>query len=302
MTRWAVAIITLIGIVSGVTRSVAAQETLAAAKDLYAAAAYEDALKVLARIEDPQQKTQNAKYQVFCLIALDRHAEAAGVIERMLEADPLFTPDREEASPRVQETFERVRAQIAPRLARALYADAKGAFERKEHDSALKKFELLLQIIERAGAGEDTMLGEFKVLAGGFLELARAAAATAKAPASPSSPVPGPVPAATPTTPTTSPGAANGDSVLTPAVPILEQFPPWNPIGFTGRGQQFHGMLRIRISADGRVEAADLVDPVHPSYDQTLLRAAANWKYQPARRGGAPVQSERVVAVQLKQE
>src|SRR5688500_9779456 len=115
MARLIVSIITLIGIVSGVTRPVAAQETLAAAKDLYAAAAYEDALKVLARIDDPQQKTQNAKYQVFCLIALDRHAEAAGVIERMLEADPLYTPDREEASPRVQETFERVRAQIAPR-------------------------------------------------------------------------------------------------------------------------------------------------------------------------------------------
>jgi TonB family protein len=302
MTRWAVTIITLIGIVSGFTRSVAAQDSLTAAKDLYAAAAYEDALKVLARIEDPQQKTQNAKYQVFCLIALDRHAEAAGVIERMLEADPLFTPDREEASPRVQETFERVRAQIAPRLARALYADGKGAFERKEHDAALKKFELLLKIIERAGASEDSLLGEFKMLAGGFVELARAATTT-KAPAPPSSPtVAGPAPSATPTTPTTSPGAANGDSPLTPAVPILEQFPPWNPTGFAGRGQQFHGMLRIRISAEGRVEAAELVDPVHPSYDQNLLRATANWKYKPAIRGGAPVQSERVVAVHLKHD
>lgn len=294
MKRWAVTIITLIGIAGGGLRSVAAQETLAAAKDLYAAAAYEDALKVLARIEDPQQKTQNAKYQVFCLIALDRHAEAAGVIERMLEADPLFTPDREEASPRVQETFERVRAQIAPRLARALYADAKAAFERKEHDSALEKFELLLQIIERAGAAEDTLLGEFKLLAGGFVVLARAAAA-AKAPPTPSSATaPAPAPAPAPSAP--------ADSVLTPAKPILEQFPPWNPIGFAGRGQQFHGMLRLRISADGRVEAAELVDPVHPAYDQQLLRAAASWKYQPALRRGAPVQSERVVAIHLKQD
>jgi tetratricopeptide (TPR) repeat protein len=298
MKRWAVTIITLIGIAGGVSRPVAAQETLAAAKDLYAAAAYEDALKVLARIEDPQQKTQNAKYQVFCLIALDRHAEAAGVIERMLEADPLFTPDREEASPRVQETFEKVRAQIAPRLARTLYTDAKAAFERKEHDAALKKFELLLQIIERAGAAEDTLLGEFKVLAGGFLDLARAASTSnpkaAPTPSSPAASAPPPAPAPSP--------VAEGGSTLTPPVPIVEQFPPWNPVGFIGRGQQFHGMIRLRISAAGTVEAAELADPVHPAYDQLLLRAAAKWKYKPGLRGGVPVQSERVVAVHLKQD
>ena len=301
MARWIVSIITLIGIAGGFSRSVAAQETLAAAKDLYAAAAYEDALKVLARMEDPQQ-VENAKYQAFCLIALDRHAEAEGVIERMLEADPLFAPDREEASPRVQETFERVRAQVAPRLARTLYADAKAAFERKEHDRALEKFELLLQIIERAGESEDTMLGEFKLLAGGFVQLARAAV-TAKAPpaSSASNGSAATVPAPTASTPAAPAGPAAAEGPFVPAVPIEEVFPPWNPIGFAGRGHQFSGVIRVRISAAGLVESAEIVKPIHPSYDQQLVRAAADWKYQPARRGGAPVQSERLVAVHLKQ-
>jgi TonB family protein len=303
MTRWIVSIITLVGIAGGFSRSVAAQETLAAAKDLYAAAAYEDALKVLARMEDPQQKVENAKYQAFCLIALDRHAEAEGVIERMLEADPLFAPDREEVSPRVQETFERVRAQVAPRLARTLYADAKAAFERKEHDSALEKFELVLQIIERAGESEDPLLGEFKLLAGGFVQLARAAV-TAEAPPASSAPtgsaatVPAPPPAPTESAPA-APAAA--EVAFAPAVPIEEVFPPWNPIGFAGRGHQFSGVIRVRISAAGLVESAEIVKPIHPSYDQQLVRAAADWKYEPARRGGTPLPSERLVAVNLKQ-
>jgi tetratricopeptide (TPR) repeat protein len=293
MTRCILTIITLIGITAGIPRSVAAQDSLAAAKDLYAAAAYEDALKVLGRIEEPQQKIQNAQYQVFCLIALDRHVEAERVIQRMLEADPLFAPDREEASPRVQETFERVRAQMAPRLARALYAEAKAAFERKEHDSALEKFELVLQIAQRAGETENTLLSELELLAGGFVDLARAAVA-AQAPATLA------FTSASPPAAPTAPGA--GAAALTPAVPIVERFPPWNPYGFAGRGLQFKGKIRLQISAAGSVEAAEIVEAIHPTYDQRLLSAAASWKYEPARRGGVPVPSERVVLVNLKEQ
>jgi tetratricopeptide (TPR) repeat protein len=293
MTHRIATIITLIGIAAGASRPVAAQDSLTAAKDLYAAAAYEDALKVLGRIENPLEKVENAPYQVFCLIALDRRTEAEGVIERMLEADPLYAPATEEASPRVRETFERVRARITPRLVPVLYAEAKAALERKEHDSALKKFELLLKIIERAGDAEDTLLGEFKLLAGGFVDLARARVAAEAQAAAASDPVPAPAAPAAP---------ADLTAAVTPAVPIQESFPPWNPGGFGGRGYEFKGIIRLRISAAGRVESAEIVESIHPAYDPRLLVAAASWTYEPARRGGAPIPSERVVAVRLKQD
>jgi hypothetical protein len=193
----------------------------------------------------------------------------------------------------VQDTFERVRAQIAPRLARALYAEAKAAFERKEHDSALEKFELVLQIVQRAGETENTLLGELELLAGGFVALARAAVA-AQAHATPA------FTSVSPPAAPTAPGA--GAAALTPPVPIVERFPPWNPTGFAGRGLQFKGKIRLRISAAGSVEAAEIVEAIHPTYDQRLLNAAASWKYEPARRGGVPVPSERVVLVNLKEQ
>src|SRR5687767_1941422 len=105
----------------------AAQETLQQVKDLYASAAYEDALGVLSRLQSPEQRLEIARYRVFCLIALDRTAEAETAIQSILAEDPLYAPD--EASPRVIELFKRVKRQATPQLARTLYADGKAAMD-----------------------------------------------------------------------------------------------------------------------------------------------------------------------------
>src|SRR5688572_21296970 len=151
----------------------AGQETLQQVKDLYASAAYEDALGVLSRLESAGQRLEIERYRVFCLIALDRTAEAEKAITAILTEDPLYSPD--EAAPRVVELFKRIKRQAMPQLARTLYADGKAAMERKERDQAIRKFEQMLQLTEDAGVRNETLISELRLLAAGFLDLARAA-------------------------------------------------------------------------------------------------------------------------------
>src|SRR5688572_2790130 len=133
----------------------AAQETLQQVKDLYASAAYEDALGVLSRLQSPEQRLEIERYRVFCLIALDRGAEAEAAIQGILAEDPLYSP--EEASPRVVELFKRVKRQATPQLARTLYSEGKAAMERKEKDKAVRKFEQLLQLTDDATVRDETL-------------------------------------------------------------------------------------------------------------------------------------------------
>jgi tetratricopeptide (TPR) repeat protein len=323
MPRVVLTAVVLIVLLVGGSRSVAAQESLAAAKDLYAAANYEDALKMLRGLEltEPAEKLEGAQYQVFCLIALDRMPEAEKVVEEILAADPLYAPDTSEASPRVVQTFDSVRGKVAPALTKDLYTEGKAALERKERALAIQKFELLLKVIERSGETENTLLGELKLLATGYVDLARAMPAPKPAP--PLNPVPaiGNSPVNGNGNGTHTNGVADGDgsragsapangapagATVLPAgfvaaVPLTERFPPYDP-KFLGRGATFKGSIRLRISADGRVEQAEIVQPIHQFYDARLLDAAQLWRYRPATMKGVPVVSERTVIVQLKQE
>jgi hypothetical protein len=47
------------------------------------------------------------------------------------------------------------------------------------------------------------------------------------------------------------------------------------------------------------VKTATIERPSHPLYDVRLLQAAKGWLYRPAMRNGEPVESEKIVAVQL---
>ena len=112
-----------------VTIPVTAQDSLQQVKDLYANAAYEDALGVLSRLPSSGQRLEIERYRVLCLIALDRTAEAEKAIAGILKEDPLYTLD--EASPRVVELFNNVKRDTTPDLAKALYAEGKAAMEKK---------------------------------------------------------------------------------------------------------------------------------------------------------------------------
>ncbi len=265
-----------------------AQDSLQSAKDLYASAAYEDALKVLSRLQVSDPKPEVDQYRASCFIALGRTTEAEKAIESVVTANPSFVPDPTEVSPRLQELFARTRKQLIPDIARQLYLEAKIALDRKDREAAIAKFEGVVRLIDSAEAMSNT-LSELRLLAAGFLDLSRATTAAA---APVSSTRNAEAPRAT-TQPVKAPE-------ITPPVAIKQAMPAWFPSDNAARQAYFAGSIRVLISAAGKVESAEIVRPIHPTYDKLLLQAARGWEYQPARSDGIPVSSEQLVQVQLK--
>src|SRR5262245_61072037 len=88
-------------------RAADADDPLLAAKELYAAAAYEDALAALAKLAEansgtPDLAAQVDEYRSFCLYALGRTQEAESVAQGLLRKNPMFKLQTDEISPRVE--------------------------------------------------------------------------------------------------------------------------------------------------------------------------------------------------------
>ena len=324
-------LVATMAIATAFTTPAAGQETLQRVKDLYASAAYEDALGVLARLQSPDQRLEIERYRVYCLIALDRPAEAEKAILGILSEDPLYSP--EDAAPRVVEVFKRVKRQAAPQIARSLYNDGKAAMARKDRDRAIRKFEQLLQLTEDGEVRNDTMISELRLLASGFLDLANASAA-AEPPKPTATATTGMVPTPAPNLPPvpvlssgTTPPSANSvpannvprnvpansarntvpvppstgaNAGVTPPVPLRQDLPRWVPYDNATRQTEYKGAIKVTIAADGKVEAAEILTPTDRTYDRQLLNAARSWLYEPAKRDGVPIASEKIVGVYLR--
>ena len=112
-----VIVIALVGMVGVGRAGLGAQDSLSAAKDLYASAAYEDALSTLTRITEAGSTAQEIarqvdEYRAFCLYALGRTGEAESVAESMLRKDPLMKLDAADVSPRLESMFSNVRKRL----------------------------------------------------------------------------------------------------------------------------------------------------------------------------------------------
>jgi len=101
-------------------------------RDLYASAAYEDALSAVGKIDGGGASTLEAEqYRIFCLVALGRMDEAEQAVESVLTAHPEYRPDAAQASPRIQSLFAQVRRRIGPALVKRMYQQGRGAMERR---------------------------------------------------------------------------------------------------------------------------------------------------------------------------
>jgi tetratricopeptide (TPR) repeat protein len=304
-------------IATAFTATAAEQETLQHVKELYASAAYEDALGVLARLQSPDQRLEIERYRAYCLIALDRPAEAEKAILGILSEDPAYSP--EDAAPRVVDLFKRVKREATPQLARTLYNDGKAAMASKDQERAIRKFEQLLQLTQDGDIRNDTLISELRLLAAGFLDLARATApaeatkptATATigtipppkmdaVPPLPTNTVPAAAPSNTASGRPGAPASPPGAVVVTPPVPLRQDLPRWVPYDNASRQAEYRGAIKVTISVDGKVQAAEIVTPTDRLYDRQLLNAARSWLYEPAKRDGVPIVSEKIVAVYLR--
>jgi TonB family protein len=274
-----------------------AQDSLSAARDLYASAAYEDALAVLSRLNAaglrPDDGRTAEQYRALCLLALGKNAEAQQAIEVVVASQPLYRPSQGEVSPRVRSAFSEVRQRVLPGLVQQRYAQYKVAFDRKDYERASAGFNELLALYndpDMANAVGKAPLSDLRVLIGGFYELSLQALA----------PPPAPAPAAAaPTAAAIAPVVeaqrvyASGDANVVPPVTLRQQLPP-----FPGTvNRPMVGALEVVIDENGNVVSAAMRASVVPNYDRQVLNAASNWRYKPATVNGAPVKFRKMVQV-----
>jgi tetratricopeptide (TPR) repeat protein len=292
------------------------QEAIGLAKDLYAAAAYEEALNTLDRLQGsagPELTRQIDQYRAFCLYALGQTAEADSVVEALIRRDPLFEPDRRDASPRVLGMFATVRKRVLPEVIRAEYQLARSARDSRDVANADGHFVAARRMLDEAheiGAWTDA-LADLGVLVDGFLELSRAAD---RAPVTPvrdqsgsESVAPAEIEAvrsaARPDAPQASGHAKIYDNSNPDVVPpvairqVVPSVPP--PLLAIMHATRQTGTLDLLIDEAGAVESVTMRESVNPALAGLLARAARGWKYRPATKGGVPVKYMKAVAIEV---
>jgi TonB family protein len=305
-----------------------AQDPLSAAKDLYASAAYEDALSTLSRLDGsttPDIARQADEYRAFCLYALGRTREAESVAESMIRKQPLARLDAADASPRLEMMFAEVRKRMLPSLIRERFRTARSALDQKSFSIAepsLTEARLMIVEADRLGVKDDG-LGDLSILVDGFLQLIRSTAeqrasaqpapaavpvAAAAAPVAPRPAVPSPAasrPAAAPpaasrpaaASPAPAPAVASGprvysvdDEGVTPPVTIDQRMPAMTTeMEMITKAMKTSGIVDIVIDESGRVIDAVMRQSLNSSFDTMVVRTARRWKYQPAMKDGVAV-------------
>ena len=167
------ALATLLVILATSATAQSADDPLSEAKRAYEAAAYEDALRLLAPLDSPHAR----QYVALCLLALGRTDEAARAVEAMVKAEPLFSPSPADVPPRFAKIVTETRLKVLPVAARKAFADGRERFNAKQMSAAMPHFELALRIAEDPLWRATPDAQDVRTLAGEFARLAREAAA-----------------------------------------------------------------------------------------------------------------------------
>lgn len=282
----------------------AAQDSIDAARELYSAANYEEALLLLNRLRAADVRAEQARaieqYRAFCLLALGRTADAEQAIEAVIAAEPSYQPSDADVSPRVRTAFVDVRRRMLPGIVQQRYATAKSAYDRKLYAEAAVGFRQVLQVLDDptlgAAAGQPP-LSDIRTLAVGFHDLSAKAAAPPPPPPAPAAPPP----AAAAPEPEPVPGPARiytaGDPGVSPPIIIKQWLPPF-PAANTLMPSQ--GSIEVVIDERGAVEAAVMRQPLTVIYDRQAIQAAKQWQFQPATVNGVPVKFRKIVQIAVK--
>jgi tetratricopeptide (TPR) repeat protein len=277
-----------------------AQDSLSAARELYASAAYEDALAVLSRLNAAGMRPDDGRtaeqYRALCLLALGKTAEASQAIETVVAGQPLYRPSDGEVSPRVRAAFSDVRQRVLPGLVQQRYGVYKAAFDRKDYQTASTGFNELLALYgdpDLALASGRPPLSDLRVLIGGFYELSLQALAPPAMP-EPTTRVSTQL-TRTPAAPIVQEPrlySSSDEGVVAPVA--LRQLLPSYPGQVT---RPMVGAVEVVIDEKGYVVQATMRASVVPSYDRQVVAAAQNWRYRPAMVNGTPVKFRKMVQV-----
>ena len=276
----------------------AQEKELSAARELYASAAYDDALAVLNRLRSSDHPASQSRaieqYRAFCLLALGRSADAEQAIEAVVAAEPSFQPGEGDASPRIRLAFTSVRRRMLPAIIQQRYAAAKSAFDRKDFAIAADGFGQVLAALtdpDVAAEAKQSPLSDLRTLAVGFQELAAKAALPPPLPVAPV-----PVTVAPPPPPTAPRVFTGGESGIVPPIAIVQTLPPFPGQVIIPR----NGKLEVVIDENGAVESATMTGSVTQAYDLMVLAATKTWRYRPATVNGTPVKFRKTVQINIK--
>ena len=277
-----------------------AQDSLEAARQLYASAEYTSALSMLnglSNVDSPREERRAiALYRTLCLLAVGRGQEADRAIESMVSADPLYRPDADEIPPRMRTAIAEARKRMLPAILQEKYKDSKAAFDRQDFSRAAFGFKEMLDGLadpDISVAASQSPLADLKTLAIGFHELSSKALVPAPvAPPAKAEALLAPGPPATIQAPKLY--TADDHDVVPPRA-VRQEIP-----AFPGKVTMTKtGVLELVIDRSGNVESAMMRVPVNVQYDRMATTAAKNWQYQPATVDGAPVKFVKRIQVTL---
>jgi hypothetical protein len=289
----------LAAVLTAASAGAASADNIATARDLYAAANYEEALLLLNKLRAGNVRPDEARaieqYRAFCLLALGRAADAEQAIEAVVAAEPSYQPATDEVSPRVRTAFVDVRKRMLPVIVQQRYATAKAAYDRKAWGEAVVGFRQVLDVLgdpALAGTAGQPPLSDIRTLATGFHDLAVNAANPPPPP-----PPPTPEPEPEPAIPVAPKIYQAGDIGVIAPVVIKQWLPPFPAPNVM---MPSAGAVEVVIDEAGRVEVAAMRVPLTPTYDRQVLQTAKGWQFRPAMLNGAPVKYRKVVQIQVK--
>ena len=292
-------------VAQGPIQTGASDNNFMAAKALYAAGNYEEALSRLTTATAEGGAAEVNQYRALCLLALGRTAEAERSLEDLVTQRPLFRMSETDVSPRVVAMFHDVRKRLLPGATRDLYARARTNYDQKLFVRAATEFKDVVALLGDPDLGRDAAaLADLKMVAEGFLKLAdMEVAAAAKAEMDAAALKKAEAAAEAPKPPDAPPAIriyTDADKDVTPPVDIGSRvLPEWKPPPGAAGSFEYRGVLRLLIDEQGKVEQVALVQRVLESYDPLLLEAARKWTFRPARRNGQPVKYQKVIGVTL---
>jgi len=287
-----------------------AQDSLTAAKDLYASAAYEDALSTLTRLNGggpsaPEIARQVDQYRAFCLYALGRTDEAESVAESIIRKEPLTQLDTSDVSPRLETMFTNVRKRLLPSLIRERFRSARSAVDQKNYSAAepqLVEARLMIADAEKIGVKDDG-LGDLSVLVDGFLQLSRStveqrnsppAAPASDATAAGARPEIQPLPAAA----VAARVYTAADDGVAPPMAFDQRMPAMTfDLVKISKAMKTNMVLDILVDEKGDVVDTFVRKSLNSSFDDLMVRAARRWKYRPATKDGIPVRYMKTIGL-----
>jgi len=304
MTRWlrstCVTCAVAIGMLT-LAASAVAQTSVSAARDLYAAAAYDDALIVLNTLRTADRREDTGiieQYRALCLMALGRTTDANAAIEAAVTAAPFSHPSDTDVSPRVRLAFREVRRRVLPAIIERQYTIARAAFDRKD-PTAADRFRQIIALIADAdlqSTANQPPLSDLRAMATDFLVLSTPAAPARHAQA----PVVTPPPVIAPPPP---PAAAVRDAARVYGVEDFSVVPPSAVRqSFAAMADVFSlrpGTVEIIVDETGAVAASTTRVSVNAVYDRLALATAKSWRYRPAMLEGVAVKYRLAVQLQL---